>query len=181
MTSSHSLYVVDADGIFTPQTLDERTREFLEKDSKEIQTILVMGGITFFITIVMFLSKMDMSADNVMNYAPIIWLVGVMLFGAVINFVNYYKSKKRQKELDRMTVESLLANMALPASFPCLLPGPHDECCGGRGIPSRPLPTYDEVVVLDESQDKNASQNELPDYSTALSMLHKSPAQRENL
>lgn len=46
--------------------------------------------------------------------------------------------------------ESLLAHMALPESFPCLLPGPHDECCGGRGIPQRPLPTYDEVLVLDE-------------------------------
>ncbi|EGT49970.1 hypothetical protein CAEBREN_28870 [Caenorhabditis brenneri] len=168
----NSLYLIDAEG--------RRAMDALDKDSREIQTILVMGGITFFITIVMFLSKMDMSADNVMNYAPIIWLVGVMIFGAIINFVNYYKSKKRQKELDRMTVESLLAHMALPESFPCLLPGPHDECCGGRGIPQRPLPTYDEVVVLDETQGKQFSSDNVsltapPDYSTALSMLHKSP------
>lgn len=168
----NSLYVIDAEG--------RRAMDALDKDSREIQTILVMGGITFFITIVMFLSKMDMSADNVMNYAPIIWLVGVMIFGAIINFVNYYKSKKRQKELDRMTVESLLAHMALPESFPCLLPGPHDECCGGRGIPQRPLPTYDEVIVLDETQRKqftsdNVSLTAPPDYSTALSMLHKTP------
>ncbi|KAF1757007.1 hypothetical protein GCK72_013462 [Caenorhabditis remanei] len=176
---THNLYVVDAEG---RRSMDARSRELLDKDSREIQTILVMGGITFFITIVMFLSKMDMSADNVMNYAPIIWLVGVMIFGAIINFVNYYKSKKRQKELDRMTLESLLVNMSLPESFPCLLPGPHDECCGGRGIPQRPLPTYDEVLVLDETQQKqsstspdNVSLTAPPDYSTALSMLHKTP------
>ncbi|CCH63802.1 uncharacterized protein CELE_F56H11.2 [Caenorhabditis elegans] len=71
--------------------------------------------------------------------------------------------------------------MALPESFPCLLPGPHDECCGGRGIPQRPLPTYDEVLVLDETQQKHASSHDNgsltapPDYSTALSMLHKTP------
>ncbi|CAI2351869.1 unnamed protein product [Caenorhabditis sp. 36 PRJEB53466] len=172
---TRNLYVIDAEG---RRAMDPRTRELLDKDSREIQTILVMGGITFFVTIVMFLSKMDMSADNVMNYAPIIWLVGVMIFGAIINFVNYYKSKKRQKEIERMTVESLLANMSLPASFPCLAPGPHDECCGGRGLPSRPLPTYDEIVVLDETHNKSSDTVSLtapPDYSTALSMLHKSP------
>lgn len=58
-----------------------------------------------------------MSADNVMNYAPIIWLVGVMIFGAVINFVNYYKSKKRQKELDRMTVVSKLLSFLIIVLF----------------------------------------------------------------
>ncbi|PIC33119.1 hypothetical protein B9Z55_013217 [Caenorhabditis nigoni] len=51
-----NLYVVDAAG---RRAMDARTRELLDKDSREIQTILVMGGITFFITIVMFLSKMD--------------------------------------------------------------------------------------------------------------------------
>ncbi|CAO4373226.1 unnamed protein product [Caenorhabditis nigoni] len=77
-----------------------------------------------------------MSADNVMNYAPIIWLVGVMIFGAIINFVNYYKSKKRQKELDRLT------------------------------LTQQKQPDPDTVSLTAP-----------PDYSTALSMLHKPPPQ----
>ncbi|EFO93526.1 hypothetical protein CRE_01376 [Caenorhabditis remanei] len=58
---THNLYVVDAEG---RRSMDARSRELLDKDSREIQTILVMGGITFFITIVMFLSKMDVSWDQ---------------------------------------------------------------------------------------------------------------------
>ncbi|CAB3405739.1 unnamed protein product [Caenorhabditis bovis] len=144
----------------------EAAREH-DRDCREMQTLLVMGGVTFFITIVIVLSKFDMSSESVMNYAPIIWLIGVVALGAIINTVDYYKTKRREKRLLNMLQQSLLAEMALPQSFPCLLPGPHDECCGGRGIPIRPLPTYDEVCQVDETK------STLPDYSTALSMLQR--------
>lgn len=84
---TRNLYVIDADG---RRAMDPRTRELLDKDSKEIQTILVMGGITFFVTIVMFLSKMDVSFMEIkyVNY----WLIVPEKICCIWNCKNMSKS-----------------------------------------------------------------------------------------
>ncbi|CAI5448262.1 unnamed protein product [Caenorhabditis angaria] len=134
----------------------------------EVQTLVTMGAVVLILTIIVLIGRANNSAFGDREYillTPTFWLFCILMFSALCQLIDVIRKRKIQRE-SVANVQSLLVEMNFPESFPCLLAGPHDECCGGRGIVQKPLPTYDELVVDDETAKP-------PTYTRALTMLQE--------
>uniref|UniRef100_A0A914CUP7 Uncharacterized protein n=1 Tax=Acrobeloides nanus TaxID=290746 RepID=A0A914CUP7_9BILA len=129
---------------------------------EELKRLIVFAGIFFMFMIIFVLLKFQISFEDVFKWSPIVWLVGVVTCGLIMNvFLQIRKWYKRRQAKRRSEQQNLLYSLNLPASFPCLAPPPHDGHCCRFGVEysvedgiyrpttiasSSNLPSYEQVM-----------------------------------
>ncbi|CAJ0604479.1 unnamed protein product [Cylicocyclus nassatus] len=148
------------------------THEISDHVYDELKKVLILAGAFFFITIVCIMSKLQVGTEDVLRWSPVVWLVGVCVAGAFMNLIFYCRKKYRErKRRQRDQQQELLFSLAIPRSYPCLAPPPHQGCCRSsrNSISGRSLPSYEDAITY------KLEDNSLPpNYSEAVSMLHAS-------
>jgi uncharacterized integral membrane protein len=98
---------------------------------EELKRLIIFAGIFFLFIIIFVLLKFQVSLDDVFKWSPVVWLIGVIICGLIMNiFLQLKKFVKRRRAKRLREQQNLLLSLNLPTSFPCLAPPPHNaECC----------------------------------------------------
>ncbi|KAI1726461.1 hypothetical protein DdX_03181 [Ditylenchus destructor] len=97
---------------------------------EELKRLIIFAGIFFLFMIIFVLLKFQVSLDDVFKWSPVVWLVGVIICGLLMNiFLQTKKFIKRRRAKRLREQQNLLYSLNLPSSFPCLAPPPHETCC----------------------------------------------------
>ena len=97
---------------------------------EELKRLIIFAGIFFLFMIIFVLLKFQVSLDDVFKWSPVVWLVGVIICGLLMNiFIQIKKFFKRRRAKRLREQQNLLYSLNLPNSFPCLAPPPHNESC----------------------------------------------------
>jgi len=97
---------------------------------EELKRLIIFAGIFFLFMIIFVLLKFQVSLDDVFKWSPVVWLVGVIVCGLLMNiFLQLKKFIKRRRAKRLREQQNLLYSLNLPTSFPCLAPPPHNETC----------------------------------------------------
>uniref|UniRef100_A0A915E3P9 Uncharacterized protein n=1 Tax=Ditylenchus dipsaci TaxID=166011 RepID=A0A915E3P9_9BILA len=97
---------------------------------EELKRLIIFAGIFFLFMIIFVLLKFQVSLDDIFKWSPVVWLIGVIICGLLMNiFLQLKKFIKRRRAKRLREQQNLLYSLNLPTSFPCLAPPPHNECC----------------------------------------------------
>ncbi|CAJ0568636.1 unnamed protein product, partial [Mesorhabditis spiculigera] len=133
----------------------------IDRSYDEMRRLILLAAVFFLIGILVLMARLQVAAEDIFRWAPVIWLLGVVVAGTMINlFLQCAKMiakkrkerRRRRASMDSSQFSSLFAN--IPNSFPCLAPPPHHGCCRdpGRRLArnamgsKESLPTYADLL-----------------------------------
>lgn len=149
----------------------ERRRQI--ETYEEMKRLLVFAGIFFLFAIAFILMRFKISIDDVFKWSPVIWLLGVINCGLLMNLFVHVRKYLRARELRRdRQRRDLLLSLHLPNSFPCLAP-PGTHCCHQHPyqqqqqqqlISRREMPLYGQIASDQNESGAFTSSCALPSY-----------------
>jgi len=167
--------------------IDPEQNDHSSEAYDEIKRLIVFAGIFFLFMIIFVLLKFQVALDDVFKWSPVVWLVGVITCGLVMNLFLQVRKFLMKQMLKRMRQRQELLyslnlqqnSLASQNNSHCCHHHAHCHCSSHDEVISELLPSYDQIekgtsrswlLSAPAYRDQRPTQDELsrkpPNYSS---------------